>query len=69
MKFMLSVVAVCGLVTLMVNTFDAPLVFRTIQGEVCGCASPGDYSPRLERCALIDMEKDVYEIIHVSTCN
>lgn len=73
---MLQVLAVAAVLVLMLaagvracEALDAPVVFRTHSGEVCGCITPEAYEyPTLAACDTVDMVRDLYEVRTVSKC-
>ena len=62
------VVAVSVMWVYVGRALDAPVVYKAINGEVCGCITPEQYkTPTLKACESIDMDS-MHEVITVSNC-
>ena len=70
MKCVLYVVLVC-LVLLFLSRakeiVQAPVVFMSMSGSMCGCIVGDSDYPTIAQCGLVD-RSSIHEIIHVSRC-
>ena len=58
---------VLALVLLTWRACEAPLVYKDVNGTVCGCQTKEDYVPSLEACKKVDFNK-IHKYISVSKC-
>ena len=47
---------------------DSPVVYKAINGEVCGCITPEQYkTPTLKACQSVDTSS-MHEVVTVQNC-
>lgn len=50
------------------RVLDHPIVYKTVDGEICGCSTPEFAMPAKAVCAGIDMDNGTYEVVKVPAC-
>lgn len=66
-ELFIAIMVLVAITVLVIKANNIPVVFKTTDKVVCGCAGPKDYMPSLEVCKHMDISKA--EVIYVKNCN